>query len=147
MRKDETSLVPRLSCVGREKRAWYTVCAFSVPPGFLGIRKLADIMPYTIPSIIVSLFVVLQLKMVQGFDEVVTYALRAVGKECIVLKTEQLEAIRHIYDGKDVFLWLPTGFGKSICYETLLFVFDYKLQRVSGTTSSSVVLVISPWCP
>ena len=80
----------------------------------------------------------------QGFDEAVTYALRAVEKERIVLKTEQLEAIRHIYDGKDVFLWLPTGFGKSICYETLPFVFDYKLERVSGTTSSSVVLVVSP---
>ena len=80
----------------------------------------------------------------QGFDEAVTYALRAVEKERIVLKTEQLEAIRHIYDGKDVFLWLPTGFGKSICYETLPFVFDYKLERVSGTTSSSIVLVVSP---
>ena len=75
--------------------------------------------------------------MAQGFNEVVTYALCAVGKEFIVLKTEQLEAIRHIYDGKD-------GFGKSICYETLPFVFNYKLQRVSGNTSSSVVLVVSP---
>ena len=73
----------------------------------------------------------------QGFDEVVTYALRAVGKERIVLKTEQLEAIRHIYDGKDVFLWLPTGFGKSICYETLPFVFDYKLERVSGVIGAN----------
>ena len=40
----------------------------------------------------------------QGFDEAVTYALRAVGKERIVLKTEQLEAIRHIYDGRRVFV-------------------------------------------
>ena len=75
--------------------------------------------------------------MAQGFNEAVTYALCAVGKEFIVLKTEQLEAICHIYDGKD-------GFGKSICYETLPFVLDYKLQRVSGNTSSSVVLVVSP---
>ena len=93
------------------------------------------------------LFVELQSKMavtLQGFDEAVTYALRAVGKEHMVLKTEQLQAIHHIYDGKDVFLWLPTGFGKSICYETLPFVFDFKLERVSGTASSSVVIVVSP---
>ena len=42
------------------------------------------------------------------------------------LKPEQLQAIRHVYDGKDVSLWLPTGFGKSVCYETLPFVFDHK---------------------
>ena len=35
----------------------------------------------------------------------------------IVLKPEQLQAICHMYEGRDVFLWLPTGFGKSICYE------------------------------
>ena len=45
------------------------------------------------------------------------------------LKPEQLQAIRHVYDGKDGFLWLPTGFGKSVCYETLLFV----TVRLQGT--------------
>ena len=44
-----------------------------------------------------------------------------------------------IYEGKDVFLWLPTGFGKSICYEILPFVFDVKLARMD-----SVVIVVSP---
>ena len=36
------------------------------------------------------------------------------------------------YDLKRVFVWLPTGFGKSICYwyTTLPFVFDHKLGRV-----------------
>ena len=41
--------------------------------------------------------------------------------------------------GKDVFVWLPTGFGKSLCYEVLPFVFDYKLGR-----QDSLVIVVSP---
>ena len=38
---------------------------------------------------------------------------------------------------------LHTGFGKSIIYEVLLFIFDYKLERVDGLTRS-LVLVVSP---
>ena len=57
-----------------------------------------------------------------------------------MLKPEQLQAVRHMYEGRDVFLWLPTGFGKSICYEVLPFLFDFKLGKID-TESSSVVLV------
>ena len=38
-----------------------------------------------------------------------------------------------------MFLWLPTGFGKSLCYEVLPFVFDDKLGK-----DNSVVIVVSP---
>ncbi len=31
------------------------------------------------------------------------------------------EAIRHVHGGKDVFVWLPTEFGKSIYYKILPF--------------------------
>ena len=44
-----------------------------------------------------------------------------------------------LYDGKDVFLWLLTGFGKSVYYEVLSFFFDF-----TGSKSGSVALVISP---
>ena len=60
----------------------------------------------------------------------------------IVLKPEQLQAVHHMYDGRDVFLWLPTGFGKSIRYEVLPFLFDFKLGKVD--TESSGVIVVSP---
>ena len=42
---------------------------------------------------------------------------------------EQTACIKAIYEGKDVFLWLSAGFGKSMCYEILPFVFDDKLGR------------------
>ena len=54
------------------------------------------------------------------------------------LKAEQLDAIKCIYGGKDVFLWLPTGFGKSICYETLPFVFNYH-----GTVTVEPAVVVA----
>jgi len=57
------------------------------------------------------------------FHKVLLFAVSKIGKEGIVLKPEQLQAVQHIYEGRDVFLWLPTGFGKSICYEVLLFLF------------------------
>ncbi len=68
-----------------------------------------------------------------------SYALDKVGRPNIALKPEQRECIEHIYVGKDVFVWLPTGFGKSLCYEVLPFVFDYKLGR-----QDSLVIVVSP---
>ena len=63
------------------------------------------------------------------------------GKGDFTLKAEQLDAIKCIYDGKDVFLWLPTGFGKS---ETLPFVFNYKHDDGGTGGGCSVVLVVSP---
>ena len=40
------------------------------------------------------------------------YALARVGYSCMSLKPEQKECIKCIFDGKDVFVWLPTGLRK-----------------------------------
>ena len=80
---------------------------------------------------------------VPAFEQGLAFALRKVGKGHLTLKKEQVYAIRCAYEQEDVFVWLPTGFGKSIVYECLPFLFDYKLNRVDGRTSS-VVLVVSP---
>ena len=48
----------------------------------------------------------------EDFDKALKFALCCIGKGDFTLKAEQLDAIKCIYDGKDVFLWLPMGFGK-----------------------------------
>ena len=52
-------------------------------------------------------------------------------------KLEQRKAIHSIYRSRDVFVWLPNGFGKSLCYEVLPFVMDYKLSRIDCDTHRS----------
>jgi len=68
------------------------------------------------------------------------------------LKPEQVASILAIYKGKDVFIWLLTGIGKSVCYERtpfltemIPFIMDCKLRRVgseSGKYNSSPGLVL-----
>ncbi len=53
------------------------------------------------------------------------------------LKAEQELAITSFIRGKDVFVSLPTGYGKSLCFALLPSVFDM-LEK------ASIVLVISP---
>lgn len=56
------------------------------------------------------------------------------------LKGEQELALEAFTSGKDVFVSLPTGFGKSVCYALLPHVFDL----IRGTEKTSIAIVISP---
>ena len=83
--------------------------------------------------------------LVVRFDAAFLYALSSLKQGDIVLKKEQREAIKLLYQCKDVFQWLPTGFGKSICFQVIPFLFDYKLGRIeSPLPQRSVVVVVSP---
>ena len=55
------------------------------------------------------------------------------------VRDEQLEAAREFLRGRDVFVSLPTGSGKSLCYGCLPFAFN-SLRK----SSSSIMIVISP---
>jgi len=56
---------------------------------------------------------------VREMDRSILYALERLGCASVTLKDEQTACVKAIYEGKDVFLWLPTGFSKSMCYEVL----------------------------
>ena len=58
---------------------------------------------------------------------------------------DQVKVIRAFLSGKDVFVMLPTGSGKSLCFVALPLVFDY-LRRVAQAKKchNSIVVVVSP---
>ncbi len=56
--------------------------------------------------------------------------------------SDQLSAVKEFVRGKDVFVSLPTGAGKSLCFVMLPLVFDDLLS--STETEGALVLVISP---
>ena len=56
------------------------------------------------------------------------------------LKLQQEQSILQFVKGTDVFISLPTGFGKTLCYILLPPVFDL----LRGVEKKSIVLVISP---
>ena len=53
------------------------------------------------------------------FESAISFALRCLDSSDLVLKRQQKEAIKFVWEGKDVIVLLPTGFGKSIIYEIL----------------------------
>jgi len=61
----------------------------------------------------------------------------------ITLKAEQWSAVEAIYNHQDVFVWLPTGYGRSLCYQVLPFIMDYKHGTVE-MQRHGLVLVVSP---
>ena len=74
------------------------------------------------------------------FHEALAYSLLCVNQQNLVLKAKQEEALFHLYNGRDVFAWFPTGYGKSICFQLIPFLLDFKLNRTSGTKCGSSYL-------
>ena len=55
------------------------------------------------------------------------------------LRAQQKRAIVSFMEGNDVFVSLPTGSGKSLCFALLPFAFDEFLGR-----EGSIAIVVSP---
>ena len=61
-----------------------------------------------------------------GFDMASHFPL---GKLNVVLKEQQRVVVEHIYNGNDVFVWLPIKYGKSRCYQLIPSRVDCKLRK------------------
>ena len=71
-------------------------------------------------------------------EEVVLRAVQRLG--FADLRPQQMEqAIKTFMQGKDVFVTLPTGYGKSLIYSVLPYAYD-ELRGCRG----SIVIVVSP---
>ena len=73
------------------------------------------------------------------FSDCVSHALYTLKMPHLSLKKEQISSMEAIYNRRDVFMWLPTGYGKSICYQALPFIMNYKHGQ-----EYSLVIVVSP---
>ena len=75
-----------------------------------------------------------------GFEDSLSQALGGINLENVSLRVQQKEAIKNIVvSKKDSLIILPTGFGKSLIFQLLPFVFDSWLGA-----SKSFILVVSP---
>ena len=70
-------------------------------------------------------------------DGIITRAAKKLGYSN--LRENQLNGIKSFIQGNDVFIILPTGSGKSLCYAILPFAFD-ELRGCEG----SLAIVVSP---
>ena len=59
------------------------------------------------------------------------------------LRPRQKKVVEAFLEGRDVFVCLPTGSGKTLCYCILPKVFDL-LRRSETDSNQSLVVVISP---
>ena len=61
------------------------------------------------------------------------------------LKPEQEKVLSELLGGNDVFVSLPTGFGKSLCYAALPLAFDLKrFGSLEPPAERSIFIVVSP---
>jgi len=113
-----------------------------------GIRLVTYSVYYTVIPGFDSVLWKLALAMASSsfnFDRALAYVLSCMKQEGLCLKDHQVEAVKRLSEGKDVFVWFPTGYGKSICYQLQPFVFDVKLGRTNTPLiDRSVALVIFP---
>ena len=59
-----------------------------------------------------------------------------------MLKTEQKEAVSYLLEGKDVLAVLPTGFGKSLMYQSLGLAKEINERSVCCSSGRPSFLVI-----
>ena len=73
-----------------------------------------------------------------AFQESLAFALERLHQPDLTLKEQQIAVTEHVYHGRDVFAWLPTGFGKSLCYHCV-FSSEKRIYEVNHSIKSKKV--------
>ena len=78
------------------------------------------------------------------FNNSVKFTLERISKALLQLSPHQMNALQSILRGKDTFVCLPTGQGKSVLFECFPHCYDFLQSCESEQCQPSSVLVISP---
>ena len=79
---------------------------------------------------------------VDAFHKGIQYALEKLGKSNLALKEQQYQILKAIVMTKrDILAVLPTGFGKSLIYQSLGFIFDF-LRSDSDSQHAAIIVVL-----
>ena len=73
-------------------------------------------------------------------EEIIKSSVQKLGYSA--LKAEQLKVVSQFVSGKDVFAVSPTGYGKSLFFAILPFVFD--ATQASQDHNEAIVIVVTP---
>ena len=80
--------------------------------------------------------------MANRLDEALDFAAQTLGLE---LKRHQTTALRQLVQGHDLFVNLPTGFGKSIIFQAATIVLDFLNESQTGEIhDKALVFVVLP---
>ena len=88
---------------------------------------------------IIAVFLFWQIRDMADLEKIIDEAASSAGYSS--LKVEQRKALKAFAEGRDVFVSLPTGHGKSLCYALLPAIFD---RRRNLAEKTSIVMIISP---
>ena len=74
----------------------------------------------------------------EQIDIAIKYAVAKLGFDSV--KEKQHEAVKTFVSGKDTFVSLPTGYGKSLCYCLLPLVYDYLRRKKNISPLTALML-------
>ena len=78
--------------------------------------------------------------MADHFDEAVKFAAKKLGLPN--LKSQQTNALRQFVLGHDLFVNLPTGFGKSVIFQAAPIILDFLSEKRSESVKAVVIVVL-----
>ena len=79
-----------------------------------------------------------------NFINAIRYALDLSGYSIIFLKVKQIHILEALYREKDVVAVLPTGYGKSIIFHILPFLFEYRERNFMNSSRTNAIIVVAP---